>query len=539
MATGAERDHDLEADVLRALRPVDDLVVDDTQPSGPKWVKGGVLLVAVVAIGIWGVGRWDGGTDVSAERTTSLHAVTPGDLLVTVTEDGTLESATNIDIRCEIAGGSTILWIVDDGAFVKKGQKLIEMDASAIEDQIAAQKILYEKARELKIQAENDLFVAEKTVEEYQQGTYVKELQDLKAMVVVAKENLRSSQNALQHTQRMFRKGYVSALERDGQEFAVERGKLELSSAETAVKVLTEFTRPKMIQELNSNRDTAEARMLAQTTSFDLEEARLKKLQAQLVKSVIYAPTDGMVVYSNERGRRRRSSQPEVDEGAIVREQQSLVKLPDLSQMQVQVNVHETKVDLLVPGMRARIRIQDQEYQGALSSIANQPEPGSWFSSNVKEYAVTVKIDGAASGLKPGMTAEVELLVEHLKDVLAVPVAAVVEQRGQFVCWVKTDEGVIERRPLVLGSSDDKVVAVQDGVSAGDNVILNPRAILSEAREEQPLVPDTVNVERDFGIAEGTPPTREATATVAERSSPGETGQRVTQKSAGGGAAGE
>ena len=51
--------------------------------------------------------------------------------------------------------------------------------------------------------------------------------------------------------------------------------------------------------------------------------------------------------------------------------------------MQVKVLVHETKVESLRRGMRARVKIQGDEYQGTVVTIANQPEPSSFFSSNV------------------------------------------------------------------------------------------------------------------------------------------------------------
>ena len=172
---------------------------------------------------------------------------------------------------------------------------------------------------------------------------------------------------------------------------------------------------------------------------------------------------------------------PQIEEGATVRERQTILRLPDLSQMQVKVAVHETKVEQLRIGMRARIRILDRELQGAVSSIANQPEPTSFFSASVKEYGTIVKIDGQPAGLRPGMTSEVEILVAHLKDVLTLPVAAVVEQRGKYFCWV-TAAGKTERRSLVLGLNNDQFVEVKDGVAAGDKVLLNPRAVVAEAR---------------------------------------------------------
>jgi multidrug resistance efflux pump len=110
-----------------------------------------------------------------------------------------------------------------------------------------------------------------------------------------------------------------------------------------------------------------------------------------------------MVIHANERD--RRSTEITIKEGAAVRERQSIIQLPDLGRMQVKAKVHETKVELLKIGMPARITVQDRVYKGKVVAVANQPEPGGWFSASVKEYAATVSIDGEIAGLKPGMTA--------------------------------------------------------------------------------------------------------------------------------------
>jgi hypothetical protein len=170
--------------------------------------------------------------------------------------------------------------------------------------------------------------------------------------------------------------------------------------------------------------------------------------------------------------------------------------------MQVKVNVHESKVEQLQPGMRARIRILDREKTGTVTNVANQPEQTGWFSANVKEYATQVRIDGEPDGLRPGMTAEVEILVAHLEDVLSLPVASVVEQHGTFYCWVRNGE-TIEKRRLELGMSNDRFIEVKQGVSEGDEVLLNPRAAVAEARAMSAAPEDAaVNVTERFG-AEG------------------------------------
>ena len=147
--------------------------------------------------------------------------------------------------------------------------------------------------------------------------------------------------------------------------------------------------------------------------------------------------------------------------------------------------------------MRARIRIQGNEYQGVVTTVSNQPEPSDWFSGTVKEYAAIVSIDSEAKGLRPGMTAAVEILVSNLKDVLSVPVQSVVEKSGKFYCWVNTSAGP-EKRPVLLGMGDNSRIEVKDGVKEGDEVLLNPRATVEEAREDE-RGDEKVDVKKRFG----------------------------------------
>src|SRR5262249_30751913 len=73
--------------------------------------------------------------------------VTRADLDVALVERGSLDAADATDIVCRLqarAGGSassTIRWVVDDGQFVKKGDRLIEFDDSALREQFKAQKV--------------------------------------------------------------------------------------------------------------------------------------------------------------------------------------------------------------------------------------------------------------------------------------------------------------------------------------------------------------------------------------------------------------
>jgi RND family efflux transporter MFP subunit len=458
-----------------------------------------VLVLAVVAgVGYAAYSYRDRLLPSAAPSQILTEQVRRADMVVSLTEDGTVESSHNTDIKCEVQGGSTILWIVTDGIQVKKGDELVRLDASVIEDQVNAQKILYEKARAAMIDAEKLYEAAEIAVQEYKEGIYLQTLQQLEANVTVAKENLESSRNSLQHTIKMHRKGYVTDLQRDAQAFAVQRSELDLQVAETAKDVLEKFTRAKTLVGLEATRDSSKAKMASEKAAFELEQARLERLQGQLQNCVIIAPDDGMAVYANDTEQSRRGNQAAiVEEGALVRERQTILRLPDLTKMQVKTTVHESKVDTLKRGMLARIRIQDRDYQGTVTSVATQAEPSNWFSGNVKEYGAVVSIDSDPVGLRPGMTAAVEVLIANLKDVLSVPVQAVVEKSGKFYCWVQTPQGV-EGRPVVLGMANNTRIEVKDGLAEGERVLLNPRAVVEEARVEEKSE-ESVDVKEKFG----------------------------------------
>jgi HlyD family secretion protein len=125
-------------------------------------------------------------------------------LSLTVVERGTLESAENKDVICKVKSrsasvpASTIKWVIDDGTQVTKDQIVMELDSSALEDQLRSQKVLVDQARALMVKAEEDykivvsqnasdiataevtLKIAELNLSKYKEGDYEQQLKDVK-----------------------------------------------------------------------------------------------------------------------------------------------------------------------------------------------------------------------------------------------------------------------------------------------------------------------------------------------------------------------
>jgi HlyD family secretion protein len=475
--------------------------------NGRGWLAWTAATLGFLAVsgGVYGaIAYYYRGTDGTGDANVMTSPVKKADLLITVTEDGNVESANNIELKCKVPGPITILEIVPDGSHVKKGDQLVRLDSSTIEDSILTQEIAVAKAEAAKISSEKDFSAAKIAVAEYEQGTFRRDVRRAEADIVIAKQNLSTAENQLTYSRKMHRKGYVNQLDVESKEFAVEQAALDVEVAELSKEVLQKFTREKTLEELISKRDSAEALMNSDLAAFTKESNQLKRLQDQLADCTIVAPADGMVVYANDRINPWQQG-PKVDLGAQVNQFQAILRLPDLKSMQVKALVHETKVDQLRLGMRARIKIQDRDFQGEITSISNQPEATNFFSGNVKEYATLIKIDGAPEELKPGMTAEIEILVSQKKGVLQVPVQCVVERGGKFRSYVKTPKG-IEGREVVLGGTNDTVIEVVDGVKEGELVLLNPRADVPDSTDRVVgAESDSVDIDKTFGSSQPKP----------------------------------
>src|SRR5262245_61756737 len=152
------------------------------------FVLGSVGVVAVLSLVGWLMfGR--GGSDESYDLLTTEVSHGPYDYVVI--EQGTVESATNTELRCQVrsrgggggsdrGGGSglggsstTIMDVVPEGTIVKEGDVVVELDSSSLTLEENSQKIQVSNRESLLAQAENALKAAEIARTEYLEGLYV------------------------------------------------------------------------------------------------------------------------------------------------------------------------------------------------------------------------------------------------------------------------------------------------------------------------------------------------------------------------------
>lgn len=456
------------------------------------WMKALIiagLLTAVVAGAIPLLSDNLGSDDTESLMT---HTVRRGDLKVTVTENGMLESSQNEEIKCMVKGGTTVLWVIETGTFVEPGDELVRLDDALIIENITQQQITYERAVAQQIVAKGDVEVAETNIEEYLNGTYQEERNTMEKAIFDAEEVVKKKQLVFESAERMVSKGMFRSLQLDGERFAVDSARKDLELRKKQLETLELYKKKKMLQQLTSSLDAARANLAAQDAALKLEADRLKRDKEQLENCVIRAKTGGMVIFPSAA---EWKETPDIEEGAVVREQQTLLMIPDLSKMQVKVGVHESKVGRLTIGMSARIELQDLIMEGSVEEIAEVTKPAGWWTGNMVKYDTIIRLE-PEPGLKPGMSAVVDIVLAEHADILKVPVAAVIGTEEGFFCWVSNGE-TVEMRKVDLGDTNDEFTVVKAGLKEGDQVVLNPTAFIEDA-QRQALRPSSVgNVSND------------------------------------------
>jgi len=319
---------------------------------------------------------------------------------------------------------------------------------------------------------------------EYEQGRYVSQLMTLEKDLAIAGSNLSSTKNMLSHARLMAESGYVSELEVEEKEFAVTQARLDLKLRKTEIDVLKRFTKAERLETLNGNLAATEATHEANAERATADASRRDRALEEFKHCVVKAERGGLVIHPSAA---RWHNSPEIAEGATVHKDQVLLLMPDLSKMQVKIGIHESMIDRLKPGLAAAVTLPDKTLDGAVSEVASVAKPAGWWTGNEVRYETMVELP-SVEGLKPGMSAEVEVIIARHQDVLMIPVAAVVETDEGDLCWLKTVNGT-QRRALQLGDSNDVFTVVKTGLKEGDEVVLNPLT-LREAQTAAAKTPD-------------------------------------------------
>lgn len=496
-----------------------------------NWLYVPTFLILVGAAWFW---TQQSSTSTSLSGQVVWHEVDRCDLEVVVLERGSLESQSNIELLCEVEdvrkdniNGTTIQWMVPNGASVKKGELVVELDSNPMQEALDDQVLYTENAIAEKIQAEANLKnqltmnttakaesellikLAELELEMYtdkDNGTKKlaidankRRIDDVNNEILSAQATMELRREEQRGIQSLFKLGYANGnevrriqltyLQAEGQ-FAAKLNQLQ--SEVSTLKKMEVYEQRKDLLSLEGKVATTkrgleqvirnneaklsqmQALMRAKDESLKKEEERLARYETQLKKCKIYAPQSGLVAYPSNKTY-------EVREGVPVIFRQKLLSIPNLDSMQVETRIHESSLDQVHSGLSVRVTVDafpNMKYRGTVKSVAVLPEQNSWSGNDTKVYQTIVTIDEKVEGLKPGMTAVSEILVESVPDVVTVPLHAVVKHHEKTYVIVRDEGNRPHARSVELGQTNDIKVSIQSGLSEGESIAMNAQDLI-------------------------------------------------------------
>ena len=287
--------------------------------------------------------------------------------------------------------------------------------------------------------------------------------------VVEAKKNLASSEKALSTAEQAMDTAFY-----DLRIFKRYEYPQKIATLQEAV-MKSQLAVQRTIVNNNAKASKKRIEIANRETLIDDYRNDLAGVRADMEKLVIRAQADGMLIHGENR-RNRWDSPKEIKVGVDVSIGEAIGIIPDVSKFKVQVNVPEEYRSRIKVGLPVVIRakaVPDLTLSGEIVRIAGASTPIiPWDQGSPKVYASDISTDAADERLTPGMTVQVEIVVEKAEAVLYVPVEGVYNRDGKSFCKVRVGEGQTERE-VKTGRFSTDFVEVTEGLQENEQVMLD------------------------------------------------------------------
>ena len=352
-----------------------------------------------------------------------------GTLREMLIESGEIEAVNQMIVSAPPVGGQNlqITALVPEGARVRAGDFLIQLDDSALSGELA---LAESKAASLR--ADFEKIQAQQSLEAWEREN------------AIALAHFSLEQATLQEQLQEFE----SDVSRERARIQLLQAELDLERAEGQA----------------TSQEIIHGSQLAMA-SIDIRQAEseIARLQERIAQFTIYAPLDGIIVYQEVGGW---SSRERLRTGYSPRRGESLLSIPDLTRMQVVLQINEVDWPKVRVGQRARITLEaypDTTFAGLVREIATLAQP-MYGRGGDQGFSAYIDILAQDARLKPGMSARVAVIHAEHPDVLIAPITAIFEIDGQSVVFPVEDP---QAYAVYLGARNDHAIVITRGAPEG------------------------------------------------------------------------
>jgi HlyD family secretion protein len=415
-------------------------------------------------------------------------AVERGDVETSLLAGGDLQPVRQTTVTCQVeditdSEGTMILSVIPNGALVKKGDELCRLDSSQLDEMARLEEIAVGEARAAHLQARLVLETARIALREYQEGLVDQLTKEFEGRIALGQSDTERQADRVAWAEGMVAKGYYSEGQLLSERQVLARAQHELQKAEGEFQLFRRFQVPKEIRTLWGQVETAEINERLEADRKQVREDRLAYLRKQIANCTVRAPQDGVVVYANGS---RWWSLP-IQPGTPIYQDQVLFILPDLSQMEVEVSLHETVAPRVRLGMKADVHIAslaDRALPGRVVAMNLLPiQDWKQWDEKLRHFVARIRLEKTPRSVLPFMSAFVRIDTGRIQDALVIPVESMAVVDGRQCCYVAAADG-LECRTITTRRATPELLEVTGGLKEGERVVRRPEEALGIAADD-------------------------------------------------------
>jgi HlyD family secretion protein len=399
-------------------------------------ITGGVILIALIALAFFYFTR-------TAEKKPKYYEVKRGKFEAVLSCKGEINGLVATEIRApKILGDRDLqLWqmkIIDltqDGKNVKKGDFIIQLDASRVMSGMREEQQSLEKEMADLNNAKIDSTVTLTNMREEIKNAML----DLEYNKIDLEQSVFESEAYQRKAQMTYQKA-VNGIAKKRRDYLLEQNKLKTRVSRSASWV-------------------------------ERRQERIEKFQQAMVAARITAPEDGIVIFGKSWDGKKYSKDDDVSTYEFA---PAIATLPDMSKVISEIYVKEIDISKIKVGDSVRVTfdaIADIMIKGTINSIARVGEDHKDF--EMKAFKVIIHLDKTDEGLKPAMSSNNEIILSKSENVISVPLISVFKENGNKYVYLKTADSM-RKQQIKTGFENETSVLVEEGLKEGDIVVMEP-----------------------------------------------------------------
>jgi HlyD family secretion protein len=403
-----------------------------------KKIIGPSIAAASIALAAWGGAKLYRVTTATADAVIPTTAIKRGNVTFAVYARGEFQGGNSIMMTAPMAGGSdmTITSLRSPGELVKSGDIVAVFDTT---DQLYKLK-----------EAEADLAEAEQKVIQAQAQMQAKEEED-NYLLIKAKSDLKQAELDAR------KNPVLSAIQAKENDLAVNGARATLDQ---------------LTRDLANRKATSQAGVEIQNAVVAKARVQIETAKKNIEMMTLLAPRDGYVnVQQNTNTNAFFSGMvlPMLQVGDTVRAGMAVVQLPDMKNWEATVHIAEADrghLALHQPAVVTAVALPEHPYHGKISDLGGTAGP-MWD----RRFECKISVDDPSPELRAGMTANIVITAETLKNVLWIPAQALFESDGRTFIYARTPEGGFATADVKLVRRSESQVVIT-GANEGTQVAL-------------------------------------------------------------------